>query len=315
MKAVLLNDTSARYHHGCSRVSRRIKTLLAERDIEVSASNPAHENWRSNDKFLAALAQCDVIVINGEGTLHSGAKRGAILLEILSARERRGKPVALVNALWQNNPAEWIDLLTECDIVSVRDSHSLKELTDAGVAHARLAPDLSLTGPIQPSDAIRDQRVVGDSVRLECRQVLARAAQFQSANYLPTKYLEAAIWQNKFVSAALWRLYNGVPFGKVPLFRMVYNDEDYLGELQGSMSHVTGRFHGVCLSMLAQTPFMAVASKTTKIQALLEDVGIGGGRTITHQQLEAQLDCPAPPFSDRELAKVRAYISLATAAA
>lgn len=314
-KAVFLNDTAPRYHHGCVRVSGRIRTLLAERGIEVVASNPAHQDWRRNAQVVAALKQSDLIVINGEGTLHGGAKRGAELLDILTADERRGQPVALVNTIWQNNPPAWNALLDRCDIVSVRDSHSAAALAQAGVTHARLAPDLSLTGPLAPSAGQRDQIVIGDSVRFSCRQALAQAAQHQHAVYIPTKYLRAPIWNLRPISALLWRLYNRVPFGKVPVFRMARTDEGYLRELQRTQSHITGRFHGVCLSMLAQTPFLAVISKTTKVQTLIEDAGLDRRRIITEAQLRAQPDRVAPPFSDAELAQMQAYIAEANRAA
>lgn len=313
-QAVLLNDTSSRYHHGCIRVSRRIKTLLSERGIKVIASNPAHQDWRRNDNFLAALKICDVIIINGEGTLHSGRKNGAILLDILSSEKRRGKPVALVNAIWQGNPADWNALLKKCDIVSVRDSHSANELSAAGVAHARLVPDLSLTGPLPLSDVQRCQVVIGDSVRFRSRQALAKAAQFQAATYIPTKYLRSPIWNNRIASAALWRLYNGVPFGRTPEFRMVQSDESYLLELQRTKAHITGRFHGACFSLIAYTPFLAMASNTTKIQTLIDDAGLDRRRIISNLQLETQPDMVVPAFSERELESIKSYISNANSA-
>ena len=314
-KAVFLNDTATRFHHGCVRVSCQIRTLLAERGIVVVASNPAHQHWRRNERVVAALKHSDLIVINGEGTLHGGAKRGAELLDILSADERRGQPVALINTIWQNNPPAWNALLKKCDIVSVRDSQSAAELNDADVTHTRLAPDLSLTGPLALSAVERDQIVIGDSVRFSCRHALAKAAQHQGAAYIPTKYVRAPIWNIRPMSALLWRLYNRVPLGKVPRFRMAQNDEAYLYELQRTQSHITGRFHGVCLSMLAQAPFMAVISKTTKVQTLIDDAGLDRRRIITGAQLLAQPDLVAPPFSDSEIHNMQAYIAGANLAA
>lgn len=314
-KAILLNDTATRYHHGCVRVSGRIRTLLAERGISVIASNPAHHDWRRNERVLAALKHSDLIIINGEGTLHGGAKRGAELLEILSADERCGQPVALINTIWQSNPPAWNALLQKCDIVSVRDSRSAAELTEANITHTRLVPDLSLTGPLMPSAVQRDQIVIGDSVRLSCRHALAKAAQHQSAAYIPTKYLRASIWNIRPMSTLLWRLYNCVPFGKAPGFRMAQSEEIYLYELKRTQSHITGRFHGVCLSMLAQAPFLAVISKTTKVQTLIDDAGLDRRRIITAAQLLAQPDLVAPPFSESELHNMQTYIARANLAA
>jgi exopolysaccharide biosynthesis predicted pyruvyltransferase EpsI len=38
---------------------------------------------------------------------------------------------------------------------------------------------------------------------------------------------------------------------------------------------VIGRFHGACLSILAQRPFVAISSNTRKIQGLLADARLG----------------------------------------
>lgn len=314
-KAVLLNDTSARFHHGCSRVTRRIKTLLANRGISLIASSPAHSEWRNDAAFREALAVCDVVIINGEGTIHDGAKGGRRLLAIVNSPERRGRPVALINALWQNNPSGWGELAERCAVVAVRDSQSAAELEAAGVSSVRLMPDLSLTGAFPEPESEREKIIIGDSVRHGSRRLLARAAQEQKAIYLPTKTLQAQIWKNRHVSALLWRSYTWVWAGKVPKFCMARDDEAYIRTLQTAKSHLTGRFHGVCLSALTETPFLALVSKTSKVQTLLKDIGLDKARLLSDSDLAANLSTTAPPFRHEELLNIRSYIELANRSA
>lgn len=292
-------------------MSHRIKTLLADRGILLTGSSLAHRDWRKDGAVLEALTNCDAIIINGEGTLHDGAKGGLCLLEMLDSPFRRGRPVALINALWQNNPRAWSEIARRCSIISVRDSQSAAELSEAGVPDVRLVPDLSLTGAFPKQDMRRDAIIIGDSVRLGSRKLLAWTAQKQNAIYMPTKTLTSLIWKNKQASTLLWRTYNWVWDGKVPNFYLAQDEDDYIRKLQIAKSHITGRFHGVCLSLLTQTPFLALASKTSKVQTLIKDVGLDKVRLLSDSMLAANFNITAPAFQNHELLSIRKYVDSA----
>lgn len=314
-KAVVLNDTSTRYHHGCSRVMRVLEDSLRKEGIILSGSSRAHENWKHDRAFLTALDACDIIIINGEGTIHDAAPGAKRLLDIIHSPQRRGRPVVLLNSIWQNNPNDWVKLLDRCDIVAVRDSQSAKELGAAGFSRARFVPDLSVTGAAEVTHSPRNQLVVGDSVRQTARHALAKLAQAQGAVYLPTKTLKNSIWQNPLFAALLWRIYTGVFSGPVPTFRMAPDEADYLRELSAATGHFTGRFHGVCLSMVAETPFIALASTTSKIQTLLADAGLPASRLRDVQSLLNDPYQTVPAFSDLEIESIRKFRSSANASA
>lgn len=282
---------------------RNLTNGLAGQGISVIGTSLAHTDFSRDAAFLAALERCDVIIINGEGTIHDAAPAGRRLLDILDARARRDRPVVLLNALWQNNPADWTAFLDRCAIVALRDSQSAAELRAAGFTRARLLPDLSLCGPDLTS-LRRNGEIVGDSVRLDARQVLAHVAQARKAVYLPTKTLPGRIWRQPGMSSALWRVYNGTFRGPVPDFHMAPDEPAYLTALQTATGHITGRFHGICLSMVTQTPFLAMASTTSKIQTLLVDAGLGLDRLRDSQALAADPLQSIPPFSEREQAAI-----------
>lgn len=304
-RAVLLNDTSARYHHGCSRVSRLLKAGLATRGIEITASALAHTDWTKTPGFVDALAKADLVVINGEGTLHGGAQKGQRLLDVVDHPAARGKPVAIVNTIWQNNPPGWTDILRRCALVSARDSASHANLQAAGIEQAIHVPDLSLSERVEPPMGNRTGLIVGDSVRHSVRTHLARYAQGQRATYVPSKTLSSAIWRHWPARQLLWRIYNGVYSGRVPNFSMARDEAAYLDILSAAMGHVTGRFHGVCYSVLAELPFLAVGSVTSKVQVLVSDAGLNPDRVIPVGAL-ADLPYP-PPFDETELGNLRGY--------
>lgn len=310
MDAVILNDTSTRSHHGCARVMRLLVAGLEGAGLRIAARSPARAEWSRDRAFLAALAGARVVVINGEGTLHDGAPLGARLLSVLDHPAAAGKPVALVNALWQRNPPEWSAWLRRLALVAARDGGSAAEMTLAGARGVRWLPDLSLSAPAGLGPLPRRGLVVGDSVRLEARRELARAAQRLRAAYVPTKTLGGALWRWGPARGALWRLYNGVG-GPVPPFEMPRDEAAYLRRIAQAEGHVTGRFHAVCLSLLTGTPVLALASKTSKVERLLADLGLGG-RLLGPRELSALTpDEAAQPFDAAEREAIAAYLATA----
>ena len=124
LTAVLMNDTRGHAHFGCQRVMRVIESNLESRGITVIARSLVRNDWEADRAFLDAASKCDVIVINGEGTLHHGASHGEKLLRIAAHPVRAGKPVALINAIYQENPEHWRRYLDGIDLISPRDSWS-----------------------------------------------------------------------------------------------------------------------------------------------------------------------------------------------
>jgi hypothetical protein len=310
-QAVVLNDTATRYHHGCSRVMRLLLRGLDEAGIEVAATSPARADWAKDEAVLRALRQAQVVVINGEGTLHDGAPMGARLLSVLDHPDAAGTPVALVNALWEGNPPEWDRWLRRLALAAARDSGSAEAIRRVR-GDGRWGPDLSLSAPSEVAGVSRHGLVVGDSVRFEARRRLARAAQRLGACYVPTKTLRGRVWDLGVARSLLWRGYNGVWTGRVPAFEMPGDEGAYLARLSRAEGHVTGRFHAVCLSMLTGTPVLALASRTSKIERLLRDAGLGDDRLLTAEALERLTPAEAArPYSRAERVAVAEFLAQA----
>jgi polysaccharide pyruvyl transferase WcaK-like protein len=290
-----------------------MRLLVAGLEIagfSVGLRVPARKDWTRDGPILDALRKAQVIVINGEGTLHDGAPQGAKLLEVVEAAQ--GVPVALVNALWERNPPEWTARLAGMALVAARDSRSAAAMTSAIGRPVRWLPDLSLSAPAELAAHPRDGLIVGDSVRADSRRLLARAAQDLGATYLPTKTLSGTLWQVGVLRTLLWRGYNGVWRGSVPRFEMAANEAEYLVHIASAEGHVTGRFHAVCLSMLTETPFFALASRTSKIETLLADAGLGHDRLVSADDLAALTAATAVrPFSGAETAALRDFRAMA----
>lgn len=306
-RVVVMNDTSGRSHHGCARVMRLLVAGLQAQGLQVTARSPARHDWAADPAFLAELARADLVVINGEGTLHHGRPAGARLMSVVDHPDRGQAPVAVVNALWQDNPPEWGAQLARCALVSARDGRSAAAMAAAGVA-ARVVPDLSLSAGAEPQPGPRAGLIVGDSVRFSARRELALAARRLGARALvPTKTRVSALWWNWPTRPVLSAAYHAaLPFGLPPL-RLAANEAAYLAMLGQSALHLTGRFHAICLSLVTGTPVLAVASNSWKIEALMAEAGLAPDRLLSPEALtrltRADLDRPYTPAETAGIAR------------
>jgi hypothetical protein len=141
LRAIVFNDTS-RFHHGCAAVVRQLHAELAAAGIEIVESVYGN-TWRLTRSLPIwreeSMAASDLIVINGEGTMHDDAPLAVFYLETIVAG-RGARKVALVNSLWQRMSPRLAALAREADLVVLREPASRREL---GHPDALLMPDLS----------------------------------------------------------------------------------------------------------------------------------------------------------------------------
>lgn len=130
MKIVLVNDTSLYENHfGCQLVGQTIREHLAEFGMELLAALPYTFD---PTKFTSVFEQADLLLINGEGSIHHGKNR--MLCDLAKLY-----PSVLINAVFQENPDDFA--VGAFKRVFVRESNSAKYLDNYGVK-AAVVPDL-----------------------------------------------------------------------------------------------------------------------------------------------------------------------------
>jgi hypothetical protein len=141
VRAIVFNDTS-RFHHGCAAVMRQLHAELAGAGIEVVESVYGN-TWKLSKSLPIwreeSMAAAELIVINGEGTMHDDGRLAVFYLEEVVAR-REARKVALVNSLWQRMAPRLAALACQADLVVLREPASQRAL---GHPPAALMPDLS----------------------------------------------------------------------------------------------------------------------------------------------------------------------------
>lgn len=325
-KIVLMNHTNMLGHHfGCARVMRVIEEGLTSRGCQITGRLDGKLDWQRDPEALALLAACDAIVINGEGTLHHGRKKATWLMQVATHPATRDKDLALVNAMYQDNPDSWAPMLKGFRHLYARDSRSARQM-EAHCGHP--VPhfgDLSTAAGALPELPQRDGVLVSDSVRNAVTRRLSDLAKAladrTTVRHIP---ITASMREENIYKPLPQRLLRRWSVNlrqylqqrKYPLLTYVGTEAAYLDQLRQSRLCITGRFHGACLNLATFTPFLAVSSNSWKIEALFEDVGLDPRRLVPPEALSKDLILGTDwSFSPAERANIAAFLERSQAGA
>lgn len=289
----LLNDTSVSGHPGCVTVMSVIRKELARCGLAVSGSWPVALDWNYGLYALPSYRKADAILVNGEGTIHHTATRRAARQLAQSARNakmRRQVPVYLINATVEAVAPDELADLRQFDGIWVRESASRDMLQERGFSNVAVVPDLCLSAGFDAPQS-RQGIVYTDSVLPAVTAALRQRAAEAAVRFLPMQPPRA-------LSYLKWAAHRA---------SLSADAAAYYAALAGASSVITGRFHAVIFCLLSETPFLAVASNTSKIEATLRDALGSDSRVVAPERLADYTAVPA--FSADERAKLRAYVT------
>lgn len=194
--------------------------------------------------LVAADEDYDVLVVNGEGSMHHDSVTCRKKLREIRSALDEGKQVHLINTVWQSNSAESAEILKECATVSVREVLSQSELKAVGVA-SQVALDQSFFLPI-------DEDVV--------------AQDFHGEAVLTDFYSRDLSTFAKVTTQWTW----SVPYVQMHEWAWA----SLVNSLRSASVLLTGRHHAVYAACRARTPFLALKGNTHKIEGLIATSGI-----------------------------------------
>lgn len=270
-KIALVNDTRPGGHVGCILVMRRLCHGLGEAGCEVTAQLPLLKlSWAT---MADAVAGCDLLVVNGEGTLHHDGRGALLIAKAVEQAVAAGRPVALINSVWQENKIA-ANVASSLSLVYTRESRSAAALAALRVP-ATVVPDLLLSAPAVVGLAdfapTPGSMAVFDHVNPRTAIFLARFAMRHKAQFHSMAPRPSLRSFRTFVRYCRFMVRAGFP---APL------RDDHLGQALAAEIVITGRFHGACLAIAAGRPFVAIMSNTHKIEGMLEDAQLGEGAIV-----------------------------------
>lgn len=282
LKALLVNDTSE-YHHGSRLVIDTIVTLLRGKGISVSARLPNCFSEQEYNDVLKMVPSVDIVIINGEGTLHHNSEKGVSFLGIGQVASSLGIPVALINATIEKNPLAFYETIRSFDLIAVRESLSLRCLSSFRKT-VLVTGDISLNNACLHSSLPRSASsgtgsfAFTDSVRKDASENLWRLACKTKNPTFPTLFPSPPIGERlaRLLRGSTRKANKYDNFARFPMYRPLISRSyhSFAKQISESRLLVTGRFHAVCFAIKVGIPFIAVESNTYKIEGMLADAGL-----------------------------------------
>lgn len=227
MRIARIEGDHARYHAGGAAVMQGLRRVLSEND------------WIPTGRDQ----QYDILVMNGEGSMHHGSGAFHKKMKQLAKAMADGKPAFLVNSVWQDNPSEYDDVLRALSGITVREIYSQRDLFDRHGIEASVIPDLSMYAPLPRYcwwTNFRGRPAITDFHFKDGSGFHRDDTIDPSARFLRFKQIS---WGNAVKS------------------------------LQTASYLVTGRQHGVYAACKARIPFAASGGNTHKTEALIASAG------------------------------------------
>ena len=283
-KALLFNDTRNEYHHGCSLVVKNIFSFFNNLNVDIIKTFPSGINNLQNRNLENLIKKVDLIIVNGEGTIHHSQINALNLLKIGKIAKSLNKKTILINSLFDTQDKNFYDLVRYFDLINVRDRKS-KSYLNLKKIKSILTPDFSFYKPEISTNInnIKREILFTDSVNKDITLKLIKLFKnkFTFFPILKYPYDERINFLNylrkikfftfKFIHILfknnITNNYEVRFYGKNSLY-------NYVNKIANSKIIITGRYHALCFAIQNFTPFIAIESNSHKISALLNDIGL-----------------------------------------
>jgi hypothetical protein len=246
-KVCILNDTS-RFHFGSATVMQQIFRSMENLDWQILASFFGNSFMFDRAEPLldeSLLERADVLVINGEGSIHHDSTMSLYLLDTIE--KYRHKKICLVNTLWQEMSAASEEKLQHADLVIARDHESHRALSGFYRGSLHLAPDFS-SRDIPPPVPMQDQGIVFGGFYWNQH---AKTAGIAKSSIALRDMAETSVID---ITRENWHV--------------------TVNKLRNAKLLVTGKFHEVMAANVARCPFLFCPVTTHKIELIGEFSGM-----------------------------------------
>src|SRR6056300_1317993 len=243
-KAVVLNDTND-YHHGCRKVMEYLHTDLIMNGYEIISSS------RRSYEFLE---ECDLLVLNGEGTMHHDKPIPHELLSMLKKAKKSGAKTAMINSVWQSMTIddEMKDVLSDT-YISVREVKSQYAMYETIGRQVDLHLDLSYFVDVPTQNFEHKDLVIGKF--------------FMQQDYRPEN------------------------ISVLDIFKTEWNE--CVNTLRNTDWFVTGRHHELYAACKSRCPSTVLSGNTWKNEGLFETAGVDipcGAGNLLHDKIPNFID-------------------------
>lgn len=189
---------------------------------------------------VAAGEEYDILIVNGEGSMHDNAKDHKMKLDHIKAAQLAGKPAYLINSVWQNNNRSYDAVLKQIPNIVVREPASQRDLLLNHGIESTVRLDLSYAAPLAHDVKITD---FGNDFTI---------TDFYSKDFGGwVRYTAGGRAKHKYVNMKQ------------------FSWSELVQSLKTSKLLITGRHHAAFAACKARIPFVALESNTHKISGFV----------------------------------------------
>lgn len=305
--ALLLNNTATSYHWGCYGTSMAIyETLInsgySVATVDVETTNlglgypPSTANNQTTIEFaeqmqvvnasvFRAIRDADLIVVNGEGTLHRFHRASRTLLSAIRMAKMMGKRVHLINhACFPSGGLEastpdveqfYFDCLRDVDRIVVRDDWSSRIYERLGIKHEMGFDCLPLyiKKYVTPQPTPRSIIIGGAShwtpeITMHIGQMLFSIL---GQSNLPFVFLAGGFKREPVDDAVQFAAFSKV----IPNIQLVRPKSlsEWVNWMASAELTITGRFHHFIAAATISAPIVMMPGNTAKSNAIAAMLG------------------------------------------
>lgn len=282
--------------------------------IDLAEWERARRSLMENDQSLnMLLTTSDVVIVNGEGSIHHNSVRALALLALMKTALEAGRKVILLNATIQAMmPALLQEVLPKLSFIHVRETRSQAFLRQEGI-DSMVTPDLAFL-------ALDDASVPRVSLLDASAHILVTAGVAVSQESLDHLFLAV---KNVGMRPAYLSIGDG---GETELVTRLCSErnvsmidagklgvKETIGFLRQFPLAISGRHHINIFLMRAGVPFLPLYSNTWKVEETLRMVAYPLQPVLSYADLEPGLHHVMQNLDSFGAAARQAYVSGSTA--
>lgn len=301
---LLVNDTSLVCHHGCTLLMQCIYDLFKKNNIIIKDRIFFEEDCT---KYLNKRINFDLILINGEGTIHgkknADTKKVKQILDFIKSVKKNYKiPVIIFNSTISSLNNNQLKTLKMVDKIYVREFHSYNYLKIKKI-NCMIVPDLLSLIKFK-DNKIGKNIIVNDSSVLTNNKKLKEFSKFNNYNYIPLLY-NNYLKYFRYFTYKLIKIYEFRFITKFYLTIKKNYTQSFLKKTNDSKFIITGRFHSIFIALARMKPFYTFEGDTYKVRGLLDMLGLRS-RMININTLKNK-SILLKKFSKSEIYKIKKF--------
>lgn len=270
---LLVNDTSLVCHHGCTLLMECIYNLFQKNDLIIKDRIFFEQNFLN---FLSKKMDYDLILINGEGTIHGNKnadkkKVNQIFDFIKLVKKRYNIPIIIFNSTISSLKKNQLKILKMVDKLYVRENYSFNYLKKNRIK-SKIVPDL-LTLLRFKNNKIGKNVIVNDSSIKINNKKLIQFSKYNNFEYIPILY-NNYLRYFRYFTYKLINIYEIKTITKFYLITKKYYVLRFLKKINNSKFIITGRFHSIFISLAKMRAFYTFESDTYKVKGLMDMIGL-----------------------------------------